>query len=53
MGVCPDWYSLYQAARYMHVPPWELAKQSIWWRDKAVLAMNAEKQADDILSNRK
>lgn len=35
----------------MKVPPWELACQSIWWRDKAVIAMNAERQAQEIMDN--
>jgi len=51
MGECPEWYSLYQAARYMNVPPYELVKQSVWWRDKAVLAINAEAQAQETIDN--
>lgn len=35
----------------MKVPPWELTEQSIWWRDKAIIAMNAESQAQDIINN--
>jgi hypothetical protein len=53
MGECPDWYPLMAAARYMKVPPWELAKQSIWWRDKALIAMTAESQAQEIMSKQK
>lgn len=50
---CPDWYAVIQAARYLSVAPWELAQQPIFWRDKAFLAMTAEKQARDILGQNK
>jgi len=29
----------------LHVPPWELAEQSVWWRDKALIAQAAEAYA--------
>lgn len=47
VGECPDWYVLIQAAKYLGVPPWELMEQSIWWRDKALIAMSAEAQAQE------
>lgn len=49
---CPDWYTFIQAAKYLNVPPWELAQQSVWWRDRAVMAMNAEAQAQHVISQR-
>lgn len=51
MGEPPEWWSSMQAARYLGVPWWELTKRSIWWRDKAIIAMNAENQAQDIINN--
>jgi hypothetical protein len=47
MGVCPDWYATVQAAKYLEVAPWELLKQSIWWQDKALIAMTAEHEAQE------
>lgn len=46
---CPDWYGLMQAAKYIGCPPWELLSVSIWWRDKAIIAMSAEAEASKIL----
>lgn len=46
---CPEWYPLFQAAHYLEVPPWELAAQSVWWRQKALIAMGAEEGARKIL----
>jgi hypothetical protein len=48
MGVCPDWYGVITAARYLGVPPWELIEQSIYWQDRAFVAMTAEKQAQEV-----
>ncbi len=42
LGECPDWYPLLVAARYLGVPPWELAKQSKVWMDWALAASAAE-----------
>jgi hypothetical protein len=42
---CPDWYALLAAATYLHCQPWDLLEQSIWWRDRAIIAMNAEQSA--------
>ena len=53
MGEPPDWYYEIQAAKYLNVPVWELIKQSVWWRDKALKAMTAEVQAQEILKNKK
>lgn len=53
MGYCPDWYRLGQVAKYWNVPPWEMIKQSIFWENKALIAMNAEAQAQVIKSQHK
>jgi hypothetical protein len=45
MGECPDWYAIIRAAQYLGVPPWELMKQPIFWRIKALSAMSAEESA--------
>lgn len=47
----PDWYPLVQAAKYLGVAPWDLLEQSAWWRDRALIAMSAERQAKQILDN--
>lgn len=41
MGYVPDWLNLIEAARYLHVPPWELMKQPTCWRDWALMAQEA------------
>lgn len=41
----PDWYPLMAAARYLHVPPWELIKQSKIWQIWGLQAANAEEGA--------
>jgi len=45
MGECPDWYLIVRAAQYLGVAPWDLMKQSIFWRCKAIIAMEAEESA--------
>lgn len=42
MGEVPIWYSLLAAARYLRVPPWELAKKPVWWMNIALAAQSAE-----------
>jgi len=49
MGFCPDWYLVIQAAKYLGVAPWEMLEQSVWWRDRAFIAMTAEIQAKQIV----
>jgi len=49
MGACPEDYSLVKAAQWLGVAPWELMEQSIWWRDRAIMFMNAEAEAQKIL----
>lgn len=53
MGAVPDWYPLFIAADRCHCPPWELLKQSVWWRDKALIANTAENEAREIINSRK
>lgn len=48
---CPNWYPTIQAAKYLGCKPWELLEQSVWWRDKALIAMTAEQQAQKIKDN--
>jgi len=45
---CPDWYALVQAAKYLGVAPWDLMRQSIYWQDKALIALSAEHDAREI-----
>ena len=47
MGVVPDWYPLIRAARYLGVPPWELAKQPSMWMTLALMSEKAEVEAAD------
>lgn len=42
MGEPPRWWGLIQAARYLRVPPWDLARQPIWWMRIALAAKDAE-----------
>jgi hypothetical protein len=52
MGRCPEYVALFQAAKWMNVPPWELAKQSVWWQNKAFVIMQAEVSAQKIVNQR-
>jgi hypothetical protein len=52
MGACPDWYYLMKAAKYLGVAPWELLGQSVWWIDKALIAISAEIEAQEIIRSR-
>lgn len=44
-GECPQWYPTIRAARYLKVPPWELAQKSHVWVEWALTAEDAEAQA--------
>lgn len=46
IGAVPDWYPLIRAARYLGVPPWELADQPTYMMHWALLAESAENQAE-------
>lgn len=52
MGAVPDDLALFQAARWLHVAPWELAKQPVYWRNRAHTFMGAEESAREQLANR-
>jgi hypothetical protein len=39
------WYSLIKAARYLGVPPWDLARKPVWWMQIALAAESAENAA--------
>jgi hypothetical protein len=45
MGEVPLWFSLISAARYLGVPPWDLAKKPAWWMNVALAAQSAENAA--------
>lgn len=45
MGVQPEWYPLVRAAKYLGVPPWELARQPLYWTEVALAAMDGERRA--------
>jgi hypothetical protein len=37
MGEVPNWYSLIKAARYLGVPPWDLATRPVYWINLAIV----------------
>lgn len=41
-GAVPDWYTTLRAARYLRVPPWDLAAQHPIWTTWALEAESAE-----------
>jgi len=45
LGSVPEWYRLITAARYLQVPPWELAQKPVWWTEIALAARAAESAA--------
>jgi hypothetical protein len=47
MGEMPDYYPLVRAARYLHVAPWELTEQAVWWQDVANICETAEGEAQE------
>lgn len=44
----PDWYPLIRAARYLGVPPWELARQPATWMEWALTSEAAEAGARNV-----
>lgn len=48
MGYCPDWYEVIQVAKYLGCKVWELEDQPMYWHQKALIAMEAEAQAQKI-----
>jgi hypothetical protein len=53
MGECPEWYPLFRAARYLGVPPWELAKQPIFFQNCAIEMEAAHIEAENERAKRK
>jgi hypothetical protein len=53
MGEQPEWYPLVRAAKYLGVPPWELARQPLYWTEVALAAMDAERRARAHAEKRK
>lgn len=45
MGEPPSWYRLIRAAKYLGVPPWDLAAQPHTWVNMAEAAQDAEAHA--------
>jgi hypothetical protein len=45
MGEAPLWFTLIQAARYLRVPPWDLASKPAWWVRVALASQAAENHA--------
>lgn len=44
----PNWFPLVRAARYLGVPPWELARQPVAWMSWALTAERAESEGEQI-----
>lgn len=51
-GRCHEAYPLVRAARYLGVPPWELAAQPIYWRDVALYFESEEAWAQAQAANK-
>jgi len=49
MGTCPPWYRLVKAAKYLGVPPWDLAAKPLTWVHMAEAAQDAEAHARAML----
>lgn len=45
MGYVPDYYRTIKTAKYLGVAPWELVKQSLFWRKAAEIVEGAENEA--------
>lgn len=50
MGELPAWYRAIKAARYLGVPPWELAAQPLGWLAMAEAAQGADAHAEAMLN---
>jgi len=53
MGAAPAWWSLIQAAKYLNVPPWDLAEQPVMWKRAALMAMEVEAAEQQRRSNKR
>jgi hypothetical protein len=49
MESAPDWYALFVAADRCHTTPWDMLERASFWRDKALIASQAERQAQKII----
>lgn len=45
MGSAPDMYFTIKASRYLGVAPWELERQSVYWKEWALTCLSAELDA--------
>ena len=52
VGSVPAWYRLVKAAKWMHVPPWELLGRPDFWTEWALMAEAVDDEAVRILRNR-
>lgn len=48
MGEAPTWYRVVKAAKYLGVPPWELAQQPMAWVRMAEESQSAEAHAEAV-----
>ena len=48
LGAMPEDYPLFKAAQWLGVAPWELMKQSFYWKERALLFMSAENEAQAL-----
>ena len=53
MGSVPSWWRVLVAAKYLQVPPWELADRPVFWPEIALAAQKAEADAERMRSKRK
>lgn len=51
-GYIPPMYSLFRAAKYLGVPPWELERQSPLWINHAIEYESIENEAQEELRKR-
>jgi len=52
MGEVPYWYTTMRAAIYLGVPWWELMQQPLYYRNRAVMAMDVEASAREAREQR-
>lgn len=46
VGALPDWYVVVRAAKYLGVPPWELAEKPTYWLEWALTAMGIDGESE-------
>lgn len=48
---CPDWYPIRVVAKDYHVLPDDvMERMSLYWKERTLIALTAESQAQEILS---